>query len=837
MDSIGPALAYDRTSRRGSPALLAALAVAIVGGAVALNYVQPERAQPFVLGFLALLAVVGVFALFAIAVGLADFTGRNARDDLTKTVVDSASDGVLIVEQTGRIIYANANYHQISGAGNASELRSVEQVFAGGADVSEAIYRLSQAAREGRALTEEIRLSPPLGAASGAAWYRIRVRTLMRPGGRRAAMWAVADVTRERERQENVFQELQHAIDYLDHAPAGFLSIDSAGQILYANVTLTTWLDQDLAQFGPNGLTLNDLVSGEGAALLRDMRGNPGDVRTETLDLDFRRRGGDAFPVRLIHHVAFGADGKMGPSRTLVLNRSVGEDGPDAQLAAEIRFSRFFHNAPIAIATVNREGGVVRANARFARVFGPLVGEGGEARSVLGLVAANEQPTMSAALTAALSGRGDGAPLDLPLADEERSARLYVTGGEGSATDGEEAAIVYVIETTEQRALEAQFAQAQKMQAVGELAGGIAHDFNNVLQGILGYADLLLVSHRPTDPSFQDIMQIKQNATRAAGLVRQLLAFSRRQTLRPQSIQLTDVVSDLSNLLRRLLGEKVKLELRHGRDLWTVMADPAQFEQALVNLTVNARDAMPDGGQLTVRTRNVAPEECEALSDGTMPPMDYVLVEIEDTGSGIPEDVLDKIFQPFFTTKEVGKGTGLGLSMVYGFVKQSGGYIFCTSDVGRGTTFRVLLPRYIEEEQAAPQAGVGAPKTAAADFTGAGKILLVEDEEAVRAFGARALGQRGYTVIEAGSGVEALEMFEEHPDIDLIVSDVVMPEMDGPSLLRELRMRGSKVKLVFASGYAEDAFRKNLPEGENFGFLPKPFTLKQLIETVKAAMP
>ena len=321
---------------------------------------------------------------------------------------------------------------------------------------------------------------------------------------------------------------------------------------------------------------------------------------------------------------------------------------------------------------------------------------------------------------------------------------------ENEGEDGE-AAIVYALDTTEQRALEAQFAQAQKMQAVGELAGGVAHDFNNVLQGIMGYADLLLVNHRPTDPSFQDIMQIKQNANRAAGLVRQLLAFSRRQTLRPQVMHFGEVLSDLSMLLKRLLGERVELDVRHGRDLWPVRADLTQFEQVVVNLAVNARDAMPEGGKLTMRTRNVPAEESAAMTYRAMPGADYVLIEIEDTGTGIPQEIIDKIFQPFFTTKEVGKGTGLGLSMVYGFVKQSGGFIFCDSVVGKGTTFRIFLPRHVarKRRRARPQPRESRAGTAAGprspDLTGTGTVLLVEDEEAVRAFGARALSPSAAT--------------------------------------------------------------------------------------------
>jgi two-component system cell cycle sensor histidine kinase/response regulator CckA len=463
-------------------------------------------------------------------------------------------------------------------------------------------------------------------------------------------------------------------------------------------------------------------------------------------------------------------------------------------------------------------------------------------------VSERDRAALKGAIEAALDSRGDVKPVDVVFEDASspgetgriaasdpmaaRSVRFFVSPDENA---GKKAAMIYALDTTEQRKLQEEFAQSQKMQAVGQLAGGVAHDFNNMLTAIIGYSDLLLASHRPTDPSFQDIMQIKQTANRAAGLTRQLLAFSRRQTLRPEVLQIGDALSELQILLRRLLGEKVELDLRHGRDLWYVKADINQFEQVIINLVVNARDAMAErGGKVQVRTRNVAAADCAALNETALTPADYVLVEVEDTGPGISPELKEKIFEPFFTTKEVGKGTGLGLSMVFGIVKQSGGFVFVDSEVGKGATFRVLLPRYV------PQAGDLAVKTEAAkpptDYTGHGIVLLVEDEDAVRAFGVRALGSRGYTVLEAASGLEALEVVErEKGKIDLIVSDVVMPEMDGPTMFKELRKRGVKAKVIFVSGYAEEAFAKNLPEGD-FGFLPKPFTLKQLIETVKQSL-
>jgi two-component system cell cycle sensor histidine kinase/response regulator CckA len=357
--------------------------------------------------------------------------------------------------------------------------------------------------------------------------------------------------------------------------------------------------------------------------------------------------------------------------------------------------------------------------------------------------------------------------------------------------------------------------------------------------------DFLLNAHKASDPSFRDIMQIKQDANRAASLVRHLLAFSRRQPQHLQVLDLGEALSDLSMLLRRLIDERVALDLIPASgDLWAVKADQSQFEQVIINLAVNARDAMPEGGKLTLRTSNVSAPECEQFAPKSMPAGEFVLVEVSDSGTGIPPDIIDHIFEPFFSTKEVGKGTGLGLSTVYGIVKQTGGFIYPESTIGKGTTFRIFLPRHMPtvdetapaaaEQGAAARAGKLAAKPA--DDTGRGTILLVEDEEGLRGLNARGLTSRGYTVLQAANGLEAVEAFDSHfGKIDLVVSDVVMPEMDGPTLLTKLRSRDPGVKIIFVSGYAEEAFEKNLPEGK-YNFLAKPFTLKQLVGAVKETM-
>jgi two-component system cell cycle sensor histidine kinase/response regulator CckA len=849
--------AVDRsanTARTGSVVLVLLVAGMLVAAAAGIVVLGPSAAEPYILGFLAVLATVGVFSLFALASGILRLPAAAASSPLIKAVVDDAVDGLVVTDSDGRVLYANAAYLDLIDAADANDMRPVERVFIDDADASEAIYRLLKAASDGKRLQEEVRIAGTKGRP--ARWLRLRVRPLG-DGKRkqRFTVWSLSDVTRERDRQENVFQELQHAIDYLDHAPAGFFSVDAKGEVVYLNATLANWLDQDLAQVGSGGLKLGDLVAGDGAALLTTLRGVPGEVKTEVLDLDLKTRSGRTLPVRLFHKLAFGADGAPGASRTLVLNRAR-DHGTDPQRAAEIRFMRFFHHTPMAIATVDRGGGIVRTNPLFVRLFhDALSGQTGEGRgrSISAVVAERDRAALEAAIAEAAGGKSDIAPVDATLAGSgERFGRFYVTAVEEEERD-QEAAIVYTLETTAQRELENKVTQQQKMELVGQLAGGIAHDFNNVLSAIIMATDFLLNAHKPTDPSFQDIMQIKQNANRAASLVRHLLAFSRKQTLRPQVLDVGEILSDLTMLLRRLIGENVTLDVVHGRDLCPVKVDISQFEQVIVNLAVNARDAMPDGGRLRLRTANVTAKDSERFRAKGMPAADYVLVEVSDTGTGIPDAIIDKIFDPFFSTKEVGKGTGLGLSTVYGIIKQTGGFIYVDSVLREGTTFRIFLPRHVAsaEEAAAERAGQAEVSTvidalaaadqvkraASADLTGQGTILLVEDEEGLRALNARGLASRGYTVLEAGNGVEAIDLLEKFDgQIDLVVSDVVMPEMDGPTLARELRSRNPDLKIIFVSGYAEDAFQKHLPDHGQYAFLPKPFTLKQLVAAVKETL-
>ncbi|WP_239520794.1 ATP-binding protein [Pseudooceanicola aestuarii] len=402
---------------------------------------------------------------------------------------------------------------------------------------------------------------------------------------------------------------------------------------------------------------------------------------------------------------------------------------------------------------------------------------------------------------------------------------------------GEKPGLIAVLsDATELKTLEAQFVQSQKMQAIGQLAGGVAHDFNNLLTAITGHCDLMLLRHDEGDPDFADLVQINQNANRAAALVGQLLAFSRKQTLRLETLDLRDTLSDLTHLLNRLVGEKVTLSLSHDPLLSQVRADKRQFEQVLMNLVVNARDAMSGSGEIRISTENMFLDSALRRDRATVAAGEYVCVTVSDTGTGIPPDKLPKVFEPFFTTKRVGEGTGLGLSTAYGIIKQTGGFIFADSVMGQGATFTMLLPAQMQPRGTALQRP-GVPPGAAVPGVIDGVVLLVEDEAPVRAFASRALRMRGFTVLEAGSGEAALELLKDAATkIDVFVTDVIMPGMDGPTWVKEALTHRPGTQVVFVSGYAQESFDDTSASIPNSVFLPKPFSLAQLTETVQARL-
>jgi two-component system cell cycle sensor histidine kinase/response regulator CckA len=772
--------------------------------------------------------------------------GAGARGTLSRSVrgfaapaLEALPDPCLVTSSGGTVLFANEAYRAL-GLDDKGRAVPFDRLLSGQQGVEEALYQLAQAARLGLADEAELTFQPVAGAARSITAL-VSVRPLDGQGslGRDAALWHIKDLTSERAAAKDAREERTRYLSYLDEAPFGFFSAGADGKVTYVNKHLAASLGLEPDQITARGMSLQDLAVGDVAALSPPVGEEGMDLQVVNLDL----KGADGpLPSRIIQTYAYDSEGAPLATRSLVLDRSPGDEMEASLREAEMRFSRFFQHAPVGVVMLDGKGRVEAANAAFTGLVDMPVNKAGKFAEFL---APEDRDAFRDALTRGLKGDGI-VSFEAHLAGQsDRIVQVYTSrldsragAAGGGAEDGGTAQLaLYIVDSTERKTLELQFAQSQKMQAVGQLAGGVAHDFNNLLTAIIGFCDLLLARHKAGDPSFADVMQIKQNANRAANLTRQLLAFSRRQTLRPKVLNLTDELAELHNLLDRLLGETVDLKIVHGRDLGLVKVDQSQLEQVIVNLSVNARDAMPEGGRLTIRTANVSEADSRALDHSVMPPGEYILVEVADTGTGISKEHLAKIFEPFFTTKDVNKGTGLGLSTVYGIVKQTGGYIFPYSTVGKGTTFRIYLPRYYEtEKEKAAKAEEAAPADTR-DLTGKGTILLVEDEDAVRTFAVRALTTRGYEVLEAESGEVALEIVDSHEGkIDLIVSDVVMPNMDGPTMLKELRSRGKATKIIFVSGYAEDAFAKSLDPNEDFRFLPKPFSLKQLAAAVKEAM-
>ena len=822
-----PAAARSVARARGPSGAIVLLGL-IVGIGLAGVLLLASGAGEFVLiGLLALLAVAGAFLIFGLLSGYLRVSDRVAEAELVKSIADSLETGLEIAGTRGAVVYRNRALQRLAG-----RHATLEELFAGEPDSAQAFFRLNRAAQRSEAREEEFYVRSGLADGRGGRWLSVAVRPF-RPDGspahaRRLALWQVADITRERTREIDAVSGLESTLAFYDSLPQGLFAVTPDGRLAHVNATLSQWLR--LRSEPGRTLTLLDVAPGDGAALIRAVgRTSPG--RITRLELDLLREDGRPFPAQLICR----SHGPRGVISVLVLDRGEELNRAAARAHTELRLTRVFQSAPFGIATVDADGRIATANAAFMRMFA-VEGRGVPA-TVSALVPEGEEEAgreLAKALERAVSGRTGAAPIEVSFGSQRELARRIYVSTLNAGPGGREGAVLFAIDATEQKALELKFAQSHKMEAVGKLAGGVAHDFNNVLTAIIGFSDLLLQTHRQTDPSYRDIMNIKSSANRAAGLVRQLLAFSRRQTLQAEVLELGEVLADLSALLNRAMGEKIELKILPGRDLWYVKADKTQFEQVVINLAVNARDAMPDGGCLTIRTRNLSERESLKHAGQGVAAGEYVLVEVEDTGVGMSEEVTAKAFEPFFTTKEVGKGTGLGLSTVYGIVKQTGGYVFVDSEVGKGTTFRVYLPRHIvesEDEIAQPREKA---KEGPRDLTGSGRVLLVEDEDVVRNFAARALSRQGYEVLEAGTGVEALEVMErEKGRIDIVVSDVIMPEMDGPTLLKELRKTNPGLRFIFVSGYPDDAFKKSLDENEAYTFLPKPFTLPQLAAKVK----
>lgn len=741
-----------------------------------------------------------------------------ANDDIGFGLLEHAATPHILTNEMGIIRAANEAARTFATEINApcSDGAHVRMLFAADPEAEQKIYRAVRGASDSLRSTAEF---------SGIGAGLSTVAQISSTAAPDCFLWSLSQVEDASEGASPADQT-----SLLSGAPIGYFSADRGGKIIAMNDTLATWIGHDREAAGSQTLTLTDILT-DGARRLSPALAKLGEVITE--DAALRSPDGDPVRAHVVQSLRAADDGES------VTRSFVFLDPPKADIdvgtGAGTRLMRFLDNAPVAVALTSTDGTIVEANDMLVEM------SGGNARvntDVSIAVRKEDRHEVAERIADVVKGADSKAPLEIKLLGDdgtEHEARYHVHTIE---TERGEMLLNYLIDVTEMKKIEHEFAQVQKMQAVGQLAGGIAHDVNNVLTAIRGHCDLLMLRHHEGDPDFEYLNQIRSQTGRAAAVISQLLAYSRRQTMRREITQLTDQLDDMQFMLKHLTTERVKFRVQHARDLGLVRIDRSEFERVIVNLAVNASHAMPGGGDVVMRTSNIDATDPIINDHDVMAPGRYVQIEISDTGDGIAPENLGKIFEPFFTTKGQGQGTGLGLSTVYGIIKQMNGFIFCDSEVGKGTTFSIFLPRYegtIPSEE--PVVAKKAPTTKPRDLSGTGCVLLVEDEDAVRSFAVRALELRGYKVLAAAGGEEALEIVKEDPDaIDLVVSDVIMPGMTGPEMMREVRELRDDVLFIFISGYAEDAFRDEMLEDENFRFLAKPFSLNDLATKVKEAL-
>jgi two-component system cell cycle sensor histidine kinase/response regulator CckA len=774
-------------------------------------------------------SVIAAGAAFAVATGISYMvqrvfhirTAREKEGAILREVLEGSRGARLITDAGDETVYTNDKFRDICGHTGEPTLKGLYNLFPQDSETMAHFRVLADQAHRG--LTDSIELCST--ADGREIWYQVTAQPVA--GWPGFIHWRIDDITQRREIDRAIRDEREKLIDFTDNAPVGFFSVDEEGRFMFVNATFARWLGEDIHTLLSTGrlhtyfenIPANanpyDILSGGGAKQMGEvvMKGTGGKTFTASISQAVVHEGGGSVRTRGVVH-------------DLTAERAMRQ----ALKASEDRFQRFFEEAPLGIALLGARGVLDDCNPALAAMLGYTQPEM-EGRAFEALIEENDRGPALLALDKIETGQ-PAAPLEITLLGKDRHVTVQMFARK---LEGTKNIVLHFIDLTQQKALEQQFVQSQKMQAIGQLAGGVAHDFNNLLTAIIGFCDLLLLRHKPGDPSFSDIMQIKQNSNRAANLVRQLLAFSRQQTLRPKVQDIGDILTEVSHLLRRLIGANIEFEVVHGQDLGLVKVDVGQMEQVFINLAVNARDAMDGGGKLTLTTR--AYENRRAVKRGAdeMPAGKWVAIEARDTGCGIPAENLQRIFEPFFTTKEVGQGTGLGLATVYGIIRQTGGYLDLESEVGRGTAFTIYLPR-LSDNETVEEARETIIEETAADLTGTARLLLVEDEDAVRTFSARALVNKGYEVLEAETGEAALAVMERQANkhIDLMITDVIMPSMDGPTLAKHMREKNPQLKIIFISGYTEEKLKDHL--GENIWFLPKPFTLKQLAAKVKEAL-
>lgn len=794
----------------------------------------------YLVGCYALAGILGVDKITMLVAGLAfiiagiagywlqqvlfSYKRREKELKLLREVLEGSRGARLITDSADNAIYANQRFDYLCQPYGPPSIETLSMLFSDNPAVANHFSKLAEQAYRG--LTDSMELVSKEG--EGERWFLVTAQPVAGWAG--FVHWRVDDITEARDLNRSVREEREKLIDFTDNAPVGFFSVNGEGRFVFVNATLARWLGDSIEHLLTKGRIHTYLETPPEHAAPYDVLANGG--ARQVAEITMKGPGGQTFLASINMAVVRESDGRV-RTRGVVHDLTSEREMRQALQASEDRFQKFFDEAPVGVMLIGSDGKIKDGNAAMASLIKvDLKSLENQNQNLKDLIIGDNSAAALRAIEKIEKGRRMAAPMEVSFKVGDHA---IVTQMHGRRFKNSDDIVLHFIDLTEQKDLEVQFVQSQKMQAVGQLAGGIAHDFNNLLTAIIGFSDLLMLRHKPGDPSFGDIMQIKQNSNRAANLVRQLLAFSRQQTLRPKIHDITDILTELSHLIRRLIGANIELDVMHGSDLGLIKVDVGQMEQVLINLAVNARDAMDGGGKLVIKTDNYENKKTVKRCDDDMPPGRWLTISVTDTGSGISSENMSRILEPFFTTKGVGEGTGLGLATVYGIIRQTGGYLDIKTKIGEGTTFTIYLPVLGDDEKQEDEVDEKKDETPT-DLTGTARILLVEDEEAVRAFSTRALINKGYDVIGADCGESALSVLEkeENKEIDLLITDVMMPNMDGPTLAQRLRQLSPELKIIFISGYSEDKLKEHM--GEGISFLPKPFTLKQLAAKVKEAL-
>jgi two-component system, cell cycle sensor histidine kinase and response regulator CckA len=785
---------------------------------VIMKIIEVEQSDILILFFLLLGGIVGGYGL---SLMISMFSPLLKERNLLREIMESSNGARMISDSHNRTVLCNQAFTDLVQNFGPAQFSSLYKLFASHGEILTTFLQVAEQAQRGAADQFEANLT--------IENKDIHVKISAEPvaGWAGYIYWRIDDITAQQERARQVRDEREKLIDFTDNAPVGFFSVNEDGRFVFINATLARWLGQDIETILNKGRLHHYFLEPPENCAPYDIKQEGG--ARQVAEVTLKGQAGRTFQATINQAVVHEENGLV-RTRAVVNDLTSERAMRTALQLSEDRFRKFFEEAPVAILVLDKDFIIKDNNALMLSLLQKNK-DTIKGQRFIEFVDKEDWTLIRSYLETLLntdSGNLDAIEVRLFIKSlaQTISTRMYAR----LVKDSDDIAL-HFIDLTQQKSLETQFIQSQKMQAVGQLAGGIAHDFNNLLTAIIGFCDLLLLRHKPGDPSFGDIQQIKQNSNRAANLVRQLLAFSRQQTLRPKTQDITDIITELSQLLRRLIGANIDLKIIHGQDLGYVKVDGGQMEQVLVNMAVNARDAMTEGGTLKIALSRFTPTDVTPCVGENMPAGDYVRIDVSDTGCGIAPENLMRIFEPFYTTKDVGQGTGLGLATVFGIIRQTGGYVRVTSELNVGTTFSIFLHR-LQELEAEEKSSVTNPEEGTSDLTGTARILLVEDEDAVRMFSSRALTNKGYEVLSAENGEAGWELFErEQGKIDLLITDVIMPGIDGPTLAKKIRDSAPTLKIIFVSGYTEEKLKDYM--GDGIYFLPKPFTLKQLASKVK----